>query len=116
MLLPPALMNQSHEFFNVSVIDPNSMTYAPKNSSIVNSWSFSKQLNFTWNITGATPQEIEFKLNFSDFNYLRDVMLDDEIYVLVRFSNYSNFETFDRRPLRSQGVISNFTNVLEILT
>ena len=43
-------------------------------------------------------------------------MLDDEIYVLVKFSNYSNFQSFDRRPLRSQGVKTNFTNVRDILT
>ena len=41
--------------------------------------------------------------------------LKDDVYVLVKFSNYSNFISFDREPMSNQSVISNYSNILESL-
>ena len=50
MKIPPSLMSKSHEFFNITVINPNEMNYAPRGSGILERLSYSKKLDFSWKI------------------------------------------------------------------
>ena len=38
--------------------------------------------------------------------------LKDDVYVLVKFRDYSQFISFDRQPINSESVINNHTDIL----